>query len=246
VTVAFMILLAMHVVHSLAANRRTEDGAHLSHERPNPFLLLSQTPMFLIACYLGFQSGLFSRALLSPVYFGLGLVAGLLIFCLSVLVIHASILGAIEVFTHGLRMTRFTLDCPAVLSRFITVAFAEELIYRGVAQPIAIAWTGSAWGGILLVAVLFSVVHHHFFRNSWRVSSEFLAFGIALGWLYWLTGSILFVMVIHAVRDIAIAYLEFEEKMDETGDWEAAADAIDAAYRPTRALQGAAATGQAA
>jgi len=238
VTVVFMCFLALHVVHSLISNRRGGDGGQLSHERPNPFMLLSQTPMFLIACFLAFEAGLISRALLSPAYFGLGLIAGLLIFCGSVLLIHASVLGAIEVFSHGLRMVRFTLDCPAVLSRFITVAFAEELIYRGVAQPIVIAWTGSAWIGILVIAFLFAIVHHHFFRNSWRVSSEFLAFGIVLGWLYWFTGSLLFVMVIHAVRDIAIAYLEFEEKMEETGgDWEAAADAIDAAYRPTRALR---------
>lgn len=236
-TAVFMILLAMHVVHSLLANRKDGPGPQLTHGRPNPFMLLSQTPMFVIACFLAFDAGILSRGLLSPVYFGLGLLAGLLIFCASVLVIHVSVLGAFEVFTHGIRMIRFTLDCPAVLSRFITVAFAEELIYRGVAQPILIAWTGSPWAGILIVAVLFSIVHHHFFRNSWRVSGEFLAFGVALGWLYWATGSLLFVMVIHAVRDIAIAYLEFEEKMEELGDWEAAADAIDTAYRPTRAMR---------
>ena len=236
-TLVFMIFLGLHVLHSVVSNWAGNDPARLTHERPNPFMLLSQAPMFVIACTLAYQSGIFSRELLSPVYFGLGTVAGLLIFCISVMVIHLSVLAAIEMFTHGWQLVRFTLDCPAVLSRFITVAFAEELIYRGVAQPILIAWTGSVWVGILLLAVLFSVVHHHFFRNSWRVSSEFLAFSIAVGWLYWVTGSLLFVMVIHGVRDIAIAYLEFEEKMEELGDWEAAADAIDASYRPVKGLR---------
>lgn len=239
----FMGFLTLHVLHNLATNWRGGDRTDLSHDRPKPYMLLSQTPMFLIACYLAYQQGVFSRALLSPLYFAAGLAAGFLIFCASVYIVHATYKAAVEMFTHGLRLARFTLDCPAVLSRFITVAFAEELIYRAVAQPILIAWTGSAVLGIGILAVVFSIVHHHFFRNSWRVSGEFLVFSTALGTLYYLTGSLLLVIVIHAVRDIAIAYLEFEGRLEDGADWESAADAIDSEYGPRRNLRTAAHAG---
>jgi len=40
--------------------------------------------------------------------------------------------------------------------------------------------------------------------------------------LYWLTGSLIFVIAVHAIRNIEIAYLEFLGKLEELGDEEAA------------------------
>jgi hypothetical protein len=47
-------------------------------------------------------------------------------------------------------------------------------------------------------------------------------FAELLGVLYWLTGSLIFVIAVHAIRNIEIAYLEFLGKLEELGDEEAA------------------------
>ena len=62
------------------------------------------------------------------------------------------------------------------------------------------------------------MVHAHFFRNSLTQSVEFVMFALLLGVLYWLTGSLIFVIAIHAIRNIEIAYLEFLGKLEELGD----------------------------
>jgi membrane protease YdiL (CAAX protease family) len=88
--------------------------------------------------------------------------------------------------------------------------------------------------GILAVAAAFVVVHKHFFENTWHISLEFVIFALLLGGLYFWTGSFILVMVIHALRDIEIAYLEYLIKVEELGDAEQAAKAIEQAYMPGR------------
>lgn len=229
-TYVFVVLLAVHMGHALLANR----GAAPGQTRLTYLLLLTQTPLFLMACYFGFQHDVFSRQLVSPAYIGAGLLVGHLIFAASLLATHRSLSDAgSHLFDFG-GLWRFSVDNPIVLYRFISVAVAEELIWRVAAQPLAIAWTGNATLGVILVAVAFSVVHKHFFQNSLGVSLEFLGFSLALGALYHWTGSLILVIVIHAVRDIEIAYLEYVIKVDELGDEEAAVREIENQYMPQR------------
>ncbi|HQE84626.1 MAG TPA: CPBP family intramembrane metalloprotease, partial [Candidatus Hydrogenedentes bacterium] len=98
------------------------------------------------------------------------------------------------------------------------VAITEEIIYRATAQSSFVSLLGHAWAGIVLTAVLFSVVHAHFFRNSFSQSLEFVLFAVLIGVLYWSTGSLIFVIAIHAIRNIEIAYIEFLGKLEELGD----------------------------
>lgn len=128
----------------------------------------------------------------------------------------------------------FAVDSPLVLSAFFSVAVAEELIWRVAAQPLLIDLTGSAVAGVLVAAVGFSVVHKHFFRNELRVSVEFIGFALLLGVLYYWTGSLILVVVIHAVRDIEIAYVEYVIKVGELGDEKQAAREVEKAYGPQR------------
>ena len=88
--------------------------------------------------------------------------------------------------------------------------------------------------GIVLIAAAFVVVHKHFFENTWYVSVEFCAFALLIGVLYYWTESFILVIVIHALRDIEIAYLEYLVKVEELGDEAQAAHAIEQAYRPQR------------
>ena len=116
------------------------------------------------------------------------------------------------------------------------VAFSEELIWRGIAQPLVHYRLGSAVGAILVVSVFFALVHRHFFKNDFIVSAEFLLFSVILGVLYYTTASLVLVITIHAVRDIEIVYHEYLEKLEETGSEEEAISAIEKAHSRRRPL----------
>ncbi len=175
-----------------------------------------QVAVFALACYFGHRQGVFSRQLVSPVHIGLGLLAGHLIFGASLLVTQQSLRTAAGHFIDFRALWNFMIESPAVLLQFVSVSIAEEMIYRVSLQPLLTAWTGSAILSIALVSVVFSCVHEHFFRNEFAQSSEFMGFALLLGVLYYWTGSLILVIVIHAVRNIEIAFLEYLVRVDET------------------------------
>jgi hypothetical protein len=54
-----------------------------------------------------------------------------------------------------------------------------------------------------------------------------VVFAVLLGVLYWHFESLIFVIAVHAIRNIEIAYLEFLGKLEELGDEEAALREIE-------------------
>ena len=244
--IVFVVLLVLHILHAILIKARTNSAEEKPHvlttlvmsvapfvviccsgvRRVTPrltFAVFAQTALLVVACYLGARQGVFSRQLVSPVYIGIGLLAGHLIFGLSLLATQHSIRDAAVHFVDFGSIWEFTVESPAVLMQFITVGIAEELIYRVGAQPLLIQWTGSAFGGIVLVALGFSCAHEHFFKNPFRQSVEFFGFSLLLGGLYYFTGSLILVIVIHAVRNIEIAFLEYLIRVEESGGEEQAA-----------------------
>jgi len=235
----FWTLLVAHIAYSLVMNR-LQTGEH-PRGRARTIHVLLQGPLLWSAVYFGFHMGVFSRELVSPLYIGVGLLAGHLIFGISVLATHLSWRDAWTHFFDFGPLWNFTMDSPVVLTRFLGVALAEELIWRVVGQTLAIEALSRycsepvAIGlGIVLIAAAFVVVHKHFFENTWYVSVEFCAFALLIGVLYHWTQSFILVIVIHALRDIEIAYLEYLVKVEELGDEAQAAHAIEQAYRPQR------------
>lgn len=235
----FLVVLAAHVFFSLVSNRY-QTGAQPTG-RTRMMHVIMQGPMFWLATYIGWEQGVFSRQLISPLYIGIGLVAGHLIFGFSLLATHLSWKDALTHFFDFGPLWNFTMDSPIVLTRFLGVALAEELIWRVAAQTVVIdlirSWlpeTAAVTVGILVVAAGFVVVHKHFFENTWYISLEFVAFAVLIGVLYYWTNSFILVLVIHALRDIEIAYLEYLIKVEELGDAEQAARAIEQAYMPGR------------
>ena len=204
-TSVFLIMLGVHFVCSVAAGLRSRDR---TPNRRDYVLLVSQTPILGLGAVLAWRAGAFNRELLSPMYIGLGLLGGHAIFGLSVLATHRSWRAAGEMLGQFGPLWRYVADNPMVLFRVATASVAEEIIYRGAAQPAFIRLTNSVAGGILIGAVVFSLVHSHFFRNTAAVSVEFAAFSIALGVLYHVTASLTLVSVIHGMRNIEIHFLE--------------------------------------
>ncbi|NUM52509.1 MAG: CPBP family intramembrane metalloprotease [Candidatus Hydrogenedentes bacterium] len=237
--IVFWSVLVVHVAYSLAVNRWDHGDNPKSKTRLIHVTL--QGPLLWSAAFIGWDMGVFSRDLVSPVYIGLGLAAGHLVFGLSILATHLSWRDAWAHFFDFGPIWNFSMDSPSVLTRFIGVAFAEELIWRVVAQTFAIDMLARVLPqpqavaiGIAVVALAFVVIHKHFFENTWYVSLEFVAFSVVIGAIYFWTQSFITVIVIHALRDIEIAYLEYLEKVDELGDEAQAAQAIDQAYRAQR------------
>ncbi|MBI5095770.1 MAG: CPBP family intramembrane metalloprotease [Candidatus Hydrogenedentes bacterium] len=224
---AFLFFLALHILHSIVTSRGEEPQGP---RRLSFVAAITQIPVFVLACYLGFQQGAVSRQLVNPAFIGAGLLAGHLIFGLSLLITHRSWRDAASHFFDVGAIWNYTMDSPIILTRFLSVSVAEELIWRVVAQPLLISVTGNVVAGITIVAVGFSLVHRHFFRNPLLVSFEFLCFALLLGCLYAYTGSLILVIVVHAVRDLEIAYLEYLIKVEELGDPQQAARVMEQAY----------------
>lgn len=227
----FLAAMVAHMVHCIVTN------PHADPDKPKPpsaIGVVTQLPLLGLAIWYGIQLQVFSRDLVSPFYIAGGLAAGHVIFVLSLLITHRSVSDALEHSFDLNGLWNFGRDMPFVLSRFLSVAFTEELIYRVVAQTLLIEMTGNAFISILVVSVVFSIVHNHFFKNSLVISLEFLGFALLLGGLYHWTGSLVLVAVIHAVRDIEIAYIEFLVRAQELGDDEQAIKEFEALYLPRR------------
>lgn len=234
VNYAFVAVLGLYIVYSVASNRGAD--ALYARQLSKPLVAL-QTPLFLLAIVLAVREGAFSRDLVNPVYIGLGLLGGHAIFLVSLLITHRDIKDVFLYMFDYRDVAAYVIDHPYILTRFLSVAVAEEVIWRVAAQPLVIAWfRPEVWGlaaaaaGILLVAVAFSIVHHHFFRNTFMVSCEFLGFSLLLGGLYHWTGSLILVIVVHAVRNIEIAFFEYVGKVDELGDEGLASEEMERLY----------------
>ena len=237
--VLFIILLAAHLIYAVAVRRRQQGPVTMS--RPRAFAVLNQTFLFVLALLIAWYDAAITRSLFNPVYICLGLIGGHLVFGITLLIIYRSVEDTYTVLSDVRSLFSFLADHPYILSRFIFVGVSEEVIYRAAAQPIVIdAVTSTAWFthttsaviGIVIVAVLFSLVHKHFFENSLIVSIEFFAFALLLGVLYYITHSLILVILIHTLRDIEICFLEYVVKVEQLGDRKRAAQTIEEAYMP--------------
>ncbi|NIA13389.1 MAG: CPBP family intramembrane metalloprotease [Nitrospiraceae bacterium] len=241
----FLGLVAVYFVYSLVVNRGSRTRAVDAIENvalfiplmPLALVVFSRRPkarprqvagvflqsvLFALACYYGIREGVFSRQLVSPVHIGIGLAAGHLIFGVSLLVTHRSLRDAATHFVDFGSIWEYIIENPRVLSRFISVGVGEEVIYRVGAQPLLIKYTGMPMVSIVAVALCFALIHEHFFRNGLSQSVEFVGFALLLGFLYYWTGSLILVIVVHAVRNVEIAFLEFLVRIEKAGSEEAA------------------------
>lgn len=240
-TALFLSLLGLHVAHALVAALRRRFGAERSLAG-RYFGVATQTLVFMLGFYLAWRMGAFSRDLLNPLYIAAGLLAGHLIFGLSLLIIYRSVEDATSYFFDFGALWRFIVEHPYVLSRFILVGVTEEIVWRAVAQPAVIEWAAPLGGltglgeiaaplaGVIAVAIAFAVVHDHFFTNSKLISTEFMLFSLALGGLYYGTGSLILVIIVHTMRDVEICHLEYIVKVHEYGDESKAAQEIERMY----------------
>jgi membrane protease YdiL (CAAX protease family) len=88
---------------------------------------------------------------------------------------------------------------------------SEELVFRGAILRELLKWKENPWIGIIISAMLFSLVH----MNPVQMPHAFLV-GILLGWLYYRTDSIIPGVIWHWVNN-TIAYVMYNlTNPDET------------------------------
>jgi len=227
VTIFFLLLLSAYAVLSIIANRRVADPELRPRLRG---AVLLQFPMVILSIYYAWSFGALDRSLFSPFHILGGLFAGHLIFTFSLLITHQRARDVAGHFADLQSIWRFIVENPNILMRFVGVSITEELIYRAAAQPILLQMTGNPVLAIVSVAILFSVVHSHFFRNPVRQSGEFLGFALLLGAVYHLTGSLVLVIVIHTLRNLEIVFLEYIIQLEKLGDPVKAQESLDQTY----------------
>jgi membrane protease YdiL (CAAX protease family) len=86
---------------------------------------------------------------------------------------------------------------PAVLFISLCAGIGEEALFRGGLQT----WLGGFMSGplaLVLAALAFALIH---FAKA-RVGALIFIIGCLFGWVYWYTGSLLTVMVGHALYDV--------------------------------------------
>jgi len=101
------------------------------------------------------------------------------------------------------KLHRFATDYswPVLISLAALAGVGEELLFRGALQG-WLVWHLNDALAIAAAAVLFGLVHYLSF--TYFVIAT--ALGLVLGVVYWLTGSLLLVMVWHGVYDMIALY----------------------------------------
>ena len=181
-----------------------------------------QTGLLGFACYIAYEEGVIGRGLFDPKWVILGLVAGHAIFGISLIFSHRSLdtLRDIAAYVADPRsLGHFFGQSPRQFFACLDVSLIEELIYRVAAQGVLLAMTGSPCIAIGVTALLFSMVHRHFFYNHVVDSVEFFAFSLLLGALYYATGSFMLVVMIHTMRNIEIVYFDHATRPEAAVQW---------------------------
>ena len=234
----FAALLVIHAIQAFVGGlRRGDAGEELAVPRLSPLGAFMHVPLFIIAIVYTVQEDVWGRDLVSPLHWIVGLAMGHVLFSISVLLTHKSVSDSWETLKDVSDLVDFLINAPSVISRYVTVAFGEEVIWRMAGQTIAITifamflpMNAAVAAGIGVVAVMFTLAHEKVVRRSWLVGLEFILFSVAIGALYHFTGSIALCMAIHFVRDVEIVYGEYIEKVMEWNDKERAADYVDRRY----------------
>ena len=95
-----------------------------------------------------------------------------------------------------------SLIAAAILGTTVAPWF-EELLFRGLLQPVAIR-TAGVWPGILLAALPFALMHAPQYAWSWRHILIITLAGAAFGWRRYKTGSTGAAWVMHAAYNLLL------------------------------------------
>jgi membrane protease YdiL (CAAX protease family) len=109
---------------------------------------------------------------------------------------------------HGISASDIAKFQGRLIVSFLTVAFVEEVIFRGTLQCYFTEKFGYSkiWVSIILTSIIFGVCHLYknvgqFGYPNWRYAIVATLAGSVYGYLYSKTGNLLYPMTIHALTD---------------------------------------------
>lgn len=125
--------------------------------------------------------------------------------CIGVLLLTREVIllldPAMELPEHTAITTLRSDDVPVwisgvtILSASVLAPMVEELLFRGLLQSALARWWRSQWGAVLVSGCAFGFFHMHVFDTVPALA----VFGIVLGYAYARTGSLVLVVLLHAV-----------------------------------------------
>lgn len=128
---------------------------------------------------------------------------GQLLYMFAVLATKLSFRKAVSAAIPSVHVVTSCRRRPLLLAQCLFVATYEEFLWRATAQPLLGQLLGNPAAVILIIAVLFTFLHQRMFTHNIE-RAEFLVFSVVLGSIYHATSSLLFVVIVHAIRDINI------------------------------------------
>jgi membrane protease YdiL (CAAX protease family) len=138
-----------------------------------------------------------------PVLIFVALVCGQVLYMFAVLATKRSLKEAISAAMPSSNIAVLCRYSPLVLLQYCFIATYEEFVWRATAQPFLERLFANAGTAVLVTACLFTLLHQKMFTHAIE-RVEFILFSAFLGLIYYLTSSLLFVVVVHVIRDINI------------------------------------------
>ena len=180
--------------------------------------LLSLRPFLLIAIILIIATGR-ATLCLQPENYDLGwLILGLImghgLFLLSLAINRLSTVEPLSYIASSKSHLAYVYEHPSILLRSLLTAFYEELLWRGT----IIYLLGNSSLAVIVASLWFISIHLHKRKELiWVEWLDLLLFSISLGFLFLATTNLLFVTVIHAVRNINVICFVRQQKNTPSG-----------------------------
>jgi|GEM_PF-2708386 len=149
------------------------------------------------------------RPLLIPV----ALVCGQLLYVGAVFATGLSLKEAVQAAIPSPNIAVSFVRHPVLLVQYCFFATFEEFLWRATGQRFLTLILSNTGIALVMTALLFTILHTKMFTHDVE-KIEFMVFSVILGLLYHLTASLLFVVLVHLVRDLNIKFSVPLEKPD--------------------------------
>jgi membrane protease YdiL (CAAX protease family) len=138
-----------------------------------------------------------------PLLIPIALLCGQLLYMAAVLATKLSIKEAVSAAVPSANIATTCRRSPLLIVQYCFMVTYEEFLWRATAQRFLEDMLANAPAAILVTACLFTLLHQKMLDHNME-KIEFLVFSVVLGLIYYLTASLLFVVLVHAVRDLNV------------------------------------------
>lgn len=138
----------------------------------------------------------------NPLWLISGLLTGHLLFFVSLIINRLSLKEALKFSLPFKSIYRYYLSHKLIVRKYFFVSLYEEFLWRGTIQYLL----GSSYLAVTITAFLFTITHVRQRGNNVFEILDLLLFAFLLGLLFFCYQNILFVIILHAIRNINISY----------------------------------------